>query len=50
MILWKKINVKEVVGKYESLGKAIGALVDEKNLQYGDAFNRGGCILESGQR
>jgi hypothetical protein len=36
----------QVVGKYEALGKAIGALVDEKNLQYGDAFNRGGCILE----
>ncbi len=36
----------QVVGKYESLGKAIGALVDEKNLQYGDAFNRGGSILE----
>ena len=36
----------QVVGKYESLGKAIGALVDEKNLQYGEAFNRGGCILE----
>ena len=36
----------QVVGKYEALGKAIGALVDEKNLQYGEAFNRGGCILE----
>ena len=36
----------QVVGKYEALGKAIGALVDEKNLQYGDAFNRGGSILE----
>jgi hypothetical protein len=36
----------QVVGKYESLGKAIGALVDRKNKQYGDAFNRGGSILE----
>jgi hypothetical protein len=36
----------QVVGKYEALGKAIGALVDRKNKQYGDAFNRGGCILE----
>ncbi len=36
----------QVVGKYEALGKAIGALVDRKNKQYGDAFNRGGSILE----
>ncbi len=35
-----------VVGKYEALGESIGALVDQKNKQYGDAFNRGGCILE----
>jgi transcriptional regulator with XRE-family HTH domain len=33
-------------GKYEALAKSIGALVDRKNKQYGDAFNRGGSILE----
>lgn len=35
-----------VVGKYEALGESIGALVDQKNKQYGDAFNRSGSILE----
>lgn len=35
-----------VAGKYEALGKTIGALVDVKNQQYGDAFNQGGRILE----
>lgn len=35
-----------VVGKYEALGESIGALVDRKNKQYGDAFNRSGSILE----
>ena len=35
-----------VVGKYEALGESIGALVDRKNKQYGDAFNRGDSILK----
>ena len=35
----------EVMGKYEVLGKAIGALVDVKNSQYGDAFHQTGRIL-----
>lgn len=35
----------EEIGKYEALGKAIGALVDVKNHQYGDAFHQTGRIL-----
>ena len=35
-----------VVGKYEALGESIGALVDQKNKQYGDAFNRSDSILK----
>ena len=35
----------EAMGKYEALGKAIGALVDVKNSQYGDAFHKTGKIL-----
>lgn len=35
----------EAMGKYEALGKAIGALVDVKNAQYGDAFHKTGKIL-----
>lgn len=35
----------EVTGKYEAMGKAIGALVDVKNHQYGDAFHQTGKIL-----
>ena len=35
----------EEIGKYEALGKAIGALVDVKNSQYGDAFHQTGRIL-----
>jgi len=35
----------EAMGKYEALGKAIGALVDVKNHQYGDAFHQTGRIL-----
>lgn len=31
---------------YEILGQSIGAMVDTKNQQYGDAFNQGGRILE----
>lgn len=34
-----------VPGKYEVLGEVIGGMVDEKNQQYGDAFNQGGKIL-----
>lgn len=32
--------------KYEKLGREIGAMVDTKNAQYGDAFNQAGVILE----
>jgi hypothetical protein len=32
-------------GKYEDLGGEIGALVDRKNVAYGDSFNRGAEIL-----
>jgi len=35
----------EAMGKYEALGRAIGALVDVKNAQYGDAFHKTGKIL-----
>jgi len=31
--------------KYEMIGKSIGALVDEKNLAYGDSFNQAEKIL-----
>ena len=31
---------------YETIGKQIGALVDEKNKQYGDAFSKTGEFLE----
>lgn len=31
---------------YETIGKQIGALVDEKNKQYGDAFSKTGNFLE----
>ena len=33
-------------GKYETLGKQIGELVDQKQASYGDSFNRSGKILE----
>jgi hypothetical protein len=32
--------------KYENIGKAIGNLVDEKNAQYGDAFNKSDEFLK----
>lgn len=32
--------------KYESIGRVIGQLVDEKNKQYGDAFNKSGDYLK----
>lgn len=32
--------------KYEEIGKQIGRLVDKKNYQYGDSFNRTGKILK----
>lgn len=32
--------------KYESIGQAIGKLVDEKNKQYGDAFHKSGDFLK----
>lgn len=32
--------------KYESIGQAIGNLVDEKNKQYGDAFNKSDEFLK----
>lgn len=35
----------EAMGKYETLGREIGALVDVKNQQYGDAFHKTGKIL-----
>ncbi|RWR06725.1 hypothetical protein QNH23_06345 [Siminovitchia fortis] len=31
---------------YENIGKEIGKLVDEKNVAYGDAFNKSGDFLE----
>ena len=31
---------------YETIGKQIGSLVDEKNKQYGDAFSKTGKFLE----
>ena len=33
------------IGDYERRGQQIGALVDEKNLQYGDSTNKTGQIL-----
>ncbi|MFA7171572.1 MAG: hypothetical protein WC180_06285 [Candidatus Paceibacterota bacterium] len=33
------------IGDYERRGQEIGALVDEKNLQYGDSTNKTGQIL-----
>ena len=33
-------------GKYEKVGKDIGALVDKKNAAYGSAFDRAGKVLE----
>lgn len=33
-------------GKYEEIGKEIGALVDKKNAAYGDSFNKSGEILK----
>jgi hypothetical protein len=35
-----------MTGKYETLGQAIGALVDEKNAAYGDAFGKTGDFLK----
>ena len=32
-------------GEYEKLGKEIGALVDKKQLEYGDSFGRAGGVL-----
>lgn len=32
------------MGRYEKAGTHIGALVDEKNAAYGDAFNRAGVM------
>ena len=34
------------IGNYESIGTKIGQLVDKKNMQYGDSFNKSGQILE----
>lgn len=34
------------LGKYESIGQAIGHLVDEKNQAYGDAFNKSADFLK----
>jgi hypothetical protein len=34
-----------MTGKYEDIGQSIGKLVDQKNRQYGDSFNRSGSIL-----
>lgn len=31
---------------YEEIGREIGALVDEKNMAYGDSFHQSGIILE----
>jgi hypothetical protein len=33
-------------GIYETKGAAIGKLVDEKNIAYGDSFHRSGRVLE----
>ena len=30
---------------YEEIGRALGALVDEKQIAYGDSFNRSGDVL-----
>lgn len=32
--------------KYEKIGKAIGQLVDKKNVAYGDAFNKSSEFLK----
>lgn len=31
---------------YKEIGSEIGALVDQKNLAYGDSFNRSGEVLK----
>jgi len=33
-------------GRYEIKGQSVGALVDKKNKQYGDSYNRAGHILQ----
>lgn len=33
------------MGKYEYLGREIGALVEEKQQSYGDSFNRSGVVM-----
>ena len=40
------LKLEDVTGKYEFIGTSIGKLVDEKNKQYGDAFNKSGEFLK----
>lgn len=35
----------KVQGKYETMGREIGKLVEEKQLAYGDSFGKSGEVL-----
>lgn len=39
-------NGPHKIGRFQEIGNAIGALVDEKNAAYGDSFARAGKIMQ----